>query len=129
MPSAITVANSSADESQNNQLTPTKAMQDVDVSELWTIKRLERRHKFAIEKAKQMLSMDLALSERERNPENYICEVKRHSEFIFVYFRPKDSDLPKYAGRDGGGQTELGRDVVYFVTNDGKRVVGRFFFE
>lgn len=98
----------------------------IDVLSLPVAKDATQRNSAFIAKAEAALVVDPDLNRAQRSLTNYVTEVRETSHFIFILFSPKISggNPP-----DGGGETDIGRDVLYTLCKTDGKLIDRKFFK
>ena len=77
--------------------------------------------------AYEAFSVDELIPDQKRNVENYDLEFRQNDKYFFVYFAAHLSESDK-ANPSEGGETSLGKSVMFIVGKNDFAVKRRYFF-
>lgn len=81
-----------------------------------------------IDSATAAFIADKLIPENKKNLGNYEIELRQNSDCFFVYFSPRKSRTDILTPSEGG-ETSLGKAVMFVISKKDKKIKSRYFFK
>ena len=114
--------------SQSVQESDEKVEVDIDPFTLPVISKVKGDHLKAISTALEAFNIDAMIPETQRNIQNYDVELRENKDYFFVYLSPHMSVEDKKHLPDGG-ETSLGKSVMFILSKKDSAIKKRYFFK
>jgi len=115
--------------SVNRQLRPSKRdtrHEDQDPLELPVVEKISGEYMKAFLAAYEAFMADPLIPDGKRGIENYSVEFRQRGDLYYILFfakrKPSEREL-------SGGESELGKDVIFTIRKTDYQIVERFFFK
>ncbi len=105
-----------------------RVQESVDPFKLPVVFKVDGVHLKVISIAFAAFGTESMIPEAKRNIQNYDVELRQDKEYFFIYFSAHLSAEDRL-GLTEGGETSLGKSVMYIVTKNDFKIQKRYFFK